>query len=850
MAVAREIEEREHMQQQQSSSSLSTARRKLFDDNDGLTLTFEDCYQAIVDSDVDGNKSLTEEEFVQFVSMMSNMNQQNGEQTSSSFDTLPNALQLVFWDLGGIPIGDDMTVTNFMGPTCRRVAQHVGINLVLAKDTNFDATALPSIDRCLAAMVISDFDRNQFLDQDEYLEFVNELGYAPPATAFISLEPNLQSAFYNLAGDTVVDGISIDGARKHVSSLPLEQLCETVGQMILDILTGADETPEPTPSPTPPGPTLGPTSEPTLVPTSKLSTRNPVLLLEPTTTNNNAVTTTPAVVIEEPSSSTGSPQAPTITTAIPPGRPTPIFTPTVSKPASPIIIATPAASPIDERAVNPLPPRPTITEPGSNAPISAIPTASPGNESATKSPAAIPTPKAPSTGPPTLTGQTNAPALGNTSKPTTANLPEGPTQAPVTLAPTITARPSFSFFAPDSPSRPPPFDQCYRAMVESDLDNNLSLDKDEFAFFSLAISDDRLPPEYFATFEGLGELLQKTFFDYDSAGGISVDGAQEGQDVSPFQILFLDSLCLDTAQAIDFIVNPDFTAPPSSLPKLSPFHQCYEIMAQSDLDADENIDEYEYVIFAKLLSSNRLDQEVFADFADIDDRLQVTYVYFERNGIGIPIQGAVDGGSGGDADEAFLDLVCFEVARTIDLILNPLTPNQAPTVFTIPPSITKTPALAVISPPIESPTVAGGGGPSISSVPPLLPSASPAPSISRSPTWLPTQFPSSEPTSGPTGFPTFLLTSAPSPSGISPALIAGAVIGGVVCILLMSVVRGWFLYRSQSKKERRANTNATARMPPEPTATGTPYQSYSGEASASDSIYTSESADGLNHEVN
>jgi hypothetical protein len=237
---------------------------------------------------------------------------------------------------------------------------------------------------------------------------------------------------------------------------------------------------------------------------------------------------------------------------------------------------------------------------------------------------------------------------------------------PPTTAPPPSAAPK-----PSSPSPiqsfPPTFSDlfCRTQMASSDFNRDDQLNEEEYVRFL-----NRLTSNEFSglSFEDLDTALQENFVSLaGSDDTIDIYGSKPGQTPDDTQDAFLDQVCLDTAVALHRDSAP--TPPPNDQPSggdISPpptFGEstCYTAMAAADFNRDDYLNEEEFVRFLNRLTAN---QFAGLAFSELPPPLKATYADLASSSDNgeIYVFGSKPGQTATEDQEAFLAKICLDVA--------------------------------------------------------------------------------------------------------------------------------------------------------------------------------------------
>lgn len=380
--------------------------------------------------------------------------------------------------------------------------------------------------------------------------------------------------------------------------------------------------------------------------------------------------------------------------------------------------------------------------------------------------------------------------------------------------------------------------QCLISIFISDTDRNSGMDVSEYLNFVNRLG--RQTWKGATDFSQLPQSLQENFYivsgDTDS---INVFGAKPGQVANQDQKDKLLSLCESVVVTVNSILSPPPGTTPTSpattpqvpqpLPQPNPtlapqtesnpsnnltpegFQTCYDNMVNSDTDRNRYLDQDEYVEFCNKISLGQLGA---SSFGGLSAGLQSRFFDLESGGLdGIPIEGARPGSGSTASQNTFLELICVDVGRSVNIALNPVAPtnpipqtSQPTTQPTNVPTAQTTIPPTATSPDTDSPT--------------LAPTWPPTPSPSFAATFVPpTNAPSSQAPASPSSFPSLVTfhyptqsptTSAPIESAATRStntnttLIVGVASGAVIFSALLCALGGYFFWLAsrRSDKER------------------------------------------------
>ena len=381
--------------------------------------------------------------------------------------------------------------------------------------------------------------------------------------------------------------------------------------------------------------------------------------------------------------------------------------------------------------------------------------------------------------------------------------------------------------------------QCLISIFISDTDRNSGMNVSEYLNFV-----NRLGRQTWAgatDFSQLPQTLQQNFYiisgDTDS---INIFGAKPGQVATDGQKNKLLNLCESVVLTVNSILSPPpgttptFPAPtpqvPQPLPQPNPtlapqsasdainnltpeaFQTCNDNMVNSDIDRNRYLDQDEYVEFCNKLSSGQLGA---ASFGDLSAGLQSRFFDLESGGLdGIPIEGARPGSGSTPSQNAFLELICVDVGRSVNIALHPVAPINAPISQTLQPTTQPT-----NRPPTAQPTILPTAVSLDTDYPTITPTLPPTPSPTSATTFVPpTTVPSSQATASPSSFPSLvtLLSPTQSPTTLAPiestttrststntALIVGVASGAVFLSALLCALGGYFFWRASRRSDKK-----------------------------------------------
>jgi hypothetical protein len=221
---------------------------------------FQACKTSMVLSDLNRNNVLEDTEFIRFISRMTT----NTDLTGYSFNDLDIFLQDIFRETasnttGGINVdgskpGQDSTSEqeNGLRTLCTGVLDAIldlEINgpMTRAPTDQSGPSAAPSTDEiqmpgeffsiCKKAMIIADLNRDDSIEKEEYVRFLNRLTISEfSGDAFDDLEPVLRDGFFAVAVENKID---VYGSKPGVTPteqqlLHLQDVCESVYIAIKD----------------------------------------------------------------------------------------------------------------------------------------------------------------------------------------------------------------------------------------------------------------------------------------------------------------------------------------------------------------------------------------------------------------------------------------------------------------------------------------------------------------------------------------------------------------------------------------------------------------------------------------
>jgi hypothetical protein len=314
------------------------------------------------------------------------------------------------------------------------------------------------------------------------------------------------------------------------------------------------------------------------------------------------------------------------------------------------------------------------------------------------------------------------------------------------------------------------FTQCTTTMLLSDLDRNDRMDTSEYVRFVNRGANNQWGS---SSFEDLPRLLQDKFWALENLGeGIDIWGSKPGQDPTDEQKAHLENMCHVTGRAISQALEDDsfpgaIPTPSPILPTLQPmyvwsFTQCTTAMTVSDLNRNNRINSDEYVRFVNRGQSNVFLSNEWASnsFESLPKELQDNFWALENSGEGIVITGSKPGQTPSPWEEAWLRNVCILTGEAIREVLSKV---YAPT---------KAPTAAPTDSPTGLPSCVPSEAPSTSDVPSDMPSDVPSDVPSDMPSSVPSDIPSDVPSNVPSDAPSDVPSDVPSnvpsdiPSGV------------------------------------------------------------------------------------
>lgn len=258
-----------------------------------------------------------------------------------------------------------------------------------------------------------------------------------------------------------------------------------------------------------------------------------------------------------------------------------------------------------------------------------------------------------------------------------------------------TSQPGVPSGTPPTGTLPPTFlpTFCRTAMASSDLNRDNFLKEDEYVRFLNRLTQNEFQGLEFGQLEA---RLQENFVTLaESNGEINIFGSKPGQRPDDEELEHLETVCVSTAIALtpeqpSTPTLPTTQAPIEPQPSLPPTFQdtvCRTAIASSDFNRDDFLNEEEYVRMLNRLTSNQFES---MEFEDLETSLSGLYAKLKGDSQEIPIFGAKPGQNGSEEEEAFILEICFEVALVLDTLLvespaptkspsNPSLPTAPPT---------------------------------------------------------------------------------------------------------------------------------------------------------------------------
>jgi hypothetical protein len=245
----------------------------------GVTITERQCFVAMTIGDTDRNNLVVREsEFVRFANQMS-----GGEYgLSIPFDDLPDPVNAVYEDFSSASEGVSISVmgskpgstpTDTELPYLQNLCFQLSVAIIAGEQEPLVASTVPtpapdvvvvesptvSFAVCRNGLIVSDLDRNDFLDEDEYLRFVNRLSNNEwIAETYDTIPAVLQGNFVDLVGST--GQIPVIGSKPGQTATAAQQ--DNLNKLCFDTDEAIDMALNP---PTSGGePTLAPVATPTV----------------------------------------------------------------------------------------------------------------------------------------------------------------------------------------------------------------------------------------------------------------------------------------------------------------------------------------------------------------------------------------------------------------------------------------------------------------------------------------------------------------------------------------------------------------------------------------------------------
>ena len=245
--------------------------------------------------------------------------------------------------------------------------------------------------------------------------------------------------------------------------------------------------------------------------------------------------------------------------------------------------------------------------------------------------------------------------------------------------------------------------QCNLGLAIADLSRDNLLNEEEYVRFLNRLSGN----EYTGvSFNDLPGNIIANYNKFATTGGqIDINGSKPGQNPTSAEEAFLAQLCCETDLAVQNPGQPTTqvpgepsTPPPAgSLPPTFLPSLCRTAMASSDFDRDDFLSEDEYVRFLNRLTRNEFQG---LNFDDLDSRLQDNFYDLADNDL-ISIIGSKPGQSPNDAEAEHLEDVCVSTA----IALNPAPPSEPTTPTPVAPVAPSTPVAEPSPPPTFTDTL-------------------------------------------------------------------------------------------------------------------------------------------------
>ncbi|KAL3921946.1 MAG: hypothetical protein SGILL_002477 [Bacillariaceae sp.] len=225
-------------------------------------------------------------------------------------------------------------------------------------------------------------------------------------------------------------------------------------------------------------------------------------------------------------------------------------------------------------------------------------------------------------------------------------------------------------------SFPPTFQDtiCRTAMASSDFNRDDNLDETEYVRFLNRLTSNEFAGLSFVDLDETLQANFVSLAGTD--GQIDIFGSKPGQTTNESQQANLEEICLDTAIALDSRggsnPNPPSPAPvvapqPGVTPTLPPTFAettCYTAMATADFNRDDYLNQDEFVRFLNRLTSNDFEG---LSFSDLPAELIATYSELSAGSEnGIYIFGSKQGQTATENQEDFLEKVCLDVAIALN----------------------------------------------------------------------------------------------------------------------------------------------------------------------------------------